>query len=191
MSDFAQYCQVSASVIQGCTFVEKEVIQAGNAIIKALAAGRKLIALGNGGSASMAEHFVAELVGRFEKDRRRLNAISLTANSSVMTALINDFDPQYVFALHLKAIAQPGDIVFAFSTSGLSTNIWAALEEAINLKCVPIMLTSTKAPSLPALQIKVASLRTALIQQAHLVIIHALCAMIDKTFENHVPAPTA
>src|SRR5213596_3238250 len=103
------------------------VLAAATAISRAVTTGRKVLAFGNGGSASDAEHLVAELVGRFEGERRALAAVALTADSSVVTAIGNDYGYQQVFTRQIEALGDAGDIAFGISTSGRSANVEAAL----------------------------------------------------------------
>jgi phosphoheptose isomerase len=108
----------------------KDVIEAASAISSALSSGRKVLAFGNGGSASDAEHLVAELVGRFEGERRSLAAIALTADSSVVTAIANDYGYEQVFTRQVEGLGTAGDVAFGISTSGRSKNVEAALAAA-------------------------------------------------------------
>src|SRR6059036_1051642 len=103
------------------------VTAAATAISWAIAAGRKVLAFGNGGSAADAQHLVAELVGRFEIERRALAAVALTTDSSVMTAVANDYGYEHVFTRQIEAIGGEGDVAFGISTSGRSINVQAAL----------------------------------------------------------------
>src|SRR5205814_5052117 len=109
------------------TYGLDKIVIAADAICRAVASGRKVLAFGNGGSASDAEHLVAELVGRFEGERRPLAAVALTADSSVVTAIGNDYGYRHVFTRQIEALGAAGDIAFGISTSGRSENVEVAL----------------------------------------------------------------
>jgi len=152
-------------------------------IADTLNAGRKLIALGNGGSAADAEHFVAELVGRFRADRKPLAAIALTSNTSSITAIANDYGFENVFGRQLEGLASPGDTVFAISTSGNSLNVLRALESARRLGLTSIGLTGRRGHRMRDIVdycLCVPSDSTARIQEAHILIIHILTAAIES-----------
>src|SRR5262245_43754402 len=117
------------------------VIAAAEAIRRAVMNGGKLLAFGNGGSAADAQHLVAELVGRFEKERRALAAVALTSNSSIVTAIANDYSYDAVFARQIEALGHAGDVAFGISTSGRSPNVERGLQVAKKHKLVTIALT--------------------------------------------------
>ncbi len=106
------------------------VVRAAGEIAAALGAGRKVLAFGNGGSAADAQHFAAELVGRFQRERRGMAAIALTADTSVVTSIANDCGFERVFARQIEALGRPGDVALAISTSGASANVMAGVEAA-------------------------------------------------------------
>ncbi len=160
-----------------------DVENAGNAICEALAAGNKLLICGNGGSAADAQHIAAELVGRYESNRRAYPAIALTTDTSALTAVSNDFGYEQVFARQVEALAQPGDILIAISTSGKSPNIIKAAEMAGSLGCKTIGLTGATAEPLAHycfITVKVLSSRTARVQEGHITIGHMWCEMVDQ-----------
>ena len=134
MTDYAAHIareiQESISVKTELARVAEQIAEAASAIVNCLRTGGKLIVFGNGGSASDAQHMVAELVGRYAVKRQALAAISLTTNSSSLTAIANDFGFEEVFARQLEALAKPQDLVLAISTSGNSPNVLRALETA-------------------------------------------------------------
>lgn len=148
-------------------------------IITVLTRGNKIMVAGNGGSASDADHFVAELVGRFQVDRKPLAAISLTSDASTFTAIANDYGYEDVFARQVRALSQPGDLLFVISTSGKSKNILNALEACFGRQVNSIALTG-KNKVLGAKNLNVPSEVTSEIQDAHRVIIHAICGAIEK-----------
>jgi D-sedoheptulose 7-phosphate isomerase len=159
------------------------VVAASEAIARALQGGRKVLAFGNGGSAGDAEHLVAELVGRFELDRRPLPAIALTANSSVVTAIANDYGYAHVFARQIEALGLAGDVAVGISTSGRSANVEAGLAVAKARGLVTIALTGRDGGKMGAdadVHVNVAEQSTARIQEVHRTIIHGICAAVDR-----------
>jgi len=151
----------------------------------ALTNNGKVLACGNGGSAADAQHFAAELIGRFERERPGLPAIALTTDSSILTAVANDYDFNQIFAKQVRALGQPGDVLLAITTSGNSANVLAAVEQAHEREMTVIALTGkgggrmTDALFDTDLHICVPSERTARIQEVHLLTIHCLCDGID------------
>jgi D-sedoheptulose 7-phosphate isomerase len=155
---------------------------AAESISRALADGRKVLAFGNGGSAGDAEHLVAELVGRFEKERPGLPAVALTADSSVLTAIANDYGYQTVFKRQVEALGVPGDVAVGISTSGRSANVEAGLAAAKARGLVTIALTGRDGGRMGAdadIHVNVAEPSTARVQEVHRTILHVLCALID------------
>jgi D-sedoheptulose 7-phosphate isomerase len=154
-------------------------------IIRALQGGKKLVVFGNGGSAADAQHFAAELVGRFEKERHGLPAIALTTDTSALTAIANDYGYDEVFARQVQALVQPGDVVVGISTSGNAKSVLKGLEEAKKLKAWTAALTGMTGGKLKDAVdccVTVPSQRTAHIQECHIALIHAMCASIDAAF---------
>jgi len=161
------------------------VLAAAQAITGALKSGRKVLAFGNGGSAGDAEHLVAELVGRFEVERRALPAISLTCDSSVVTAIANDYGYGTVFTRQVEALGNPGDVAFGISTSGRSANVEAALAAAKARGLVTIAMTGRDGGKMGAdadIHLNVAEQSTARVQEVHRTIMHAVCALIDREY---------
>ena len=156
---------------------------AAKAIARATAGGRKVLAFGNGGSAGDAQHFVAELVGRFERERRALPAIALTADSSVVTAIANDYGYEHVFSRQIDALGSDGDIAFGISTSGRSKNVELALARAKSRGMVTIALTGRDGGRMGAeadVHLNVAETSTARIQEVHRTILHAICSLVER-----------
>jgi D-sedoheptulose 7-phosphate isomerase len=161
------------------------VLAAAEAIVRALAAGGKVLAFGNGGSAGDAEHLVAELVGRFETERRALPAVSLTCDSSVVTAIANDYGYGTVFTRQVEALGNAGDVAFGISTSGRSANVEAGLAAAKKRGLVTIAMTGRDGGTMGAdadIHLNVAEQSTARIQEVHRTIMHAVCALIDREY---------
>jgi len=160
-----------------------KIESAAHLFIKAYKAKNKVIAFGNGGSASDAQHLVGELVGRFKIERKGLPAIALTTDSSVVTAIANDYGYDKVFERQIQANANKGDVVVAISTSGNSPNVINAINEAKKLGCKVIGLTGKnggKMADLCDVPIVVPSDNTPRIQEVHIAIIHILCELLDK-----------
>jgi D-sedoheptulose 7-phosphate isomerase len=151
----------------------------------ALANGNRILACGNGGSAADAQHFAAELIGRFERERPGLPAIALSTDSSVLTAIANDYTFEQIFSKQVWALGQTGDVLLAITTSGNSANVLAAVEAAHEREMIVVALTGKgggKAHEVLAdtdIHICVPSDRTARIQEVHLLTIHCLCDGID------------
>jgi D-sedoheptulose 7-phosphate isomerase len=144
--------------------------------------GGKVLICGNGGSAADAQHFAAELVGRFEQERTGLPAIALTTDSSCLTAIGNDYGFERIFSRQVEALAGEKDLVIGISTSGHSQNVLAALQAARQRGCVTVGLTGRDGGSIAAMvdcSLVVPTQRTARIQEMHLLIIHILCELID------------
>jgi D-sedoheptulose 7-phosphate isomerase len=157
--------------------------RAGDMICEALASGKKVLLCGNGGSAADAQHIAAELVGRYEKQRRSWPAIALTTDTSALTAVSNDFGFEQVFARQVTGLAQAGDVLVAISTSGKSKNVLNAVEEARKIGCRIIALTGMTTEPLESicdLTVAVPSIRTARVQEAHITIGHLWCEMVDR-----------
>jgi D-sedoheptulose 7-phosphate isomerase len=154
-------------------------------MVNCLTNGGKILACGNGGSAADCQHFAAELVGRFERERPGLAAIALTTDSSALTAIGNDYSYNEVFSKQVSAIGQPGDILLAISTSGNSNNVMQAINAAKQREMSVIALTGKGGGQIlnqlskEDIHICVPHKRTARIQEVHLLTIHCLCDGID------------
>jgi D-sedoheptulose 7-phosphate isomerase len=151
----------------------------------ALADDHKILACGNGGSAADAQHFAAELVGRFERERPELAALSLATDTSALTAIANDYDYRQVFAKQVRALGRAGDVLFAISTSGNSDNVLAAVQAAHDRGMSVVALTGKKGGKMrdvlspDDIHICIPADRTARIQETHLLVLHCLCDGID------------
>lgn len=147
-----------------------------------LCAGGKILACGNGGSAADAQHLAAELVGRFREERRALAAIALTADTALLTALGNDYGYERVFARQVEGLAQRGDVLMAFSTSGNSPNVVQAAQTARRLGCTVVGFTGARGGELAGhadVLLKAPSNTVARIQEVHTLCIHVLCESLD------------
>jgi len=152
-------------------------------MINAYKNGRKVVVFGNGGSAADAQHLAAELVCRFEKNRQALECVALTTNSSMITAVGNDYGFEKVFSRQVESCAREGDVVIGISTSGNSPNVILALEQAKKQKAVTVAWTGKsggKMKDKADYSIRVPSDVTARIQEGHLMLIHALCGIVEQ-----------
>ncbi|MDZ7662301.1 phosphoheptose isomerase [Thiohalophilus sp.] len=155
-------------------------------MVAALRRGNKILSCGNGGSAADAQHFAAELVCRFERERPELAAIALTTDTSALTAIANDYDFSHVFAKQIRALGQPDDILLAISTSGNSPSVVQAVEAAHHKGLQVVALTGRDGGQIGKLlqgsdiEIRVPSEVTARIQEVHLLAIHCFCHQIDE-----------
>jgi len=160
-----------------------DIERAGRLICSTLSQGNKILICGNGGSAADAQHIAAELVGRYEQQRRSWPAIALTTDTSALTALSNDFGYADVFARQVAGLAVSGDLLIAISTSGKSPNVLKAAEKAREIGCQVLGLSGeTREPlaSLCDLCVAVPSKRTSRVQEAHITIGHLWCEMVDQ-----------
>ena len=154
-------------------------------VLRALGSGRKLLFCGNGGSAADAQHFSAELLNRFEKERPGLAAIALTTDTSTLTSIANDYDFAQVFARQLRALGGAKDVLVAISTSGNSRNVVAAIEAAHECQMAVVALTGRDGGKIAEvlgssdIHICVPATSTARIQEVHLLTLHCLCDAID------------
>jgi D-sedoheptulose 7-phosphate isomerase len=158
------------------------MVQAAIMIVECLRVGGKLIAFGNGGSAADAQHLSAELVGRYRSDRRALAAIALTTDTSALTSISNDLGFDHIFSRQLEAIGKPGDVVLAISTSGNSPNVLRAVVLAKTLGIATIGLTGRSGGKLRDcvdICLSVPSDSTPRIQEAHSLMIHILCGIVE------------
>ena len=159
------------------------IAKAAQIILDAYKAGRKVFLIGNGGSAADAQHIAAELAGRFKLERTGLPAIALTTNTSVLSALANDYGYEKVFSHQLEALAKDKDVLIAITTSGTSPNILKAVEMAHSKGVTVIGLTGAKGGKLKDsadLTIMVPSDDTPRIQEAHITIGHIICHLVEK-----------
>ena len=157
-------------------------------IVQCYESGGKVLVMGNGGSAADAQHFVAELVGRYVRERPALPAIALTTDTSILTAVANDYGYNDVFRRQVEAHAKPGDVVVGISTSGNSENVCRALEAARALGATTIALgggDGGRMKTLADLSLIVPVKETARIQEAHITIIHVVCDIVERSLVEH------
>src|SRR5437762_744239 len=159
------------------------IFEAAGLIIMCLRSGGKLLFFGNGGSAADAQHLAAEFVGRFQIERQALPAIALTTDSSILTAVGNDYGSDQIFARQVQALGRPGDVAIGISTSGNSRNVTGAIKQASKRDLKTIGLTGKDGGSLAKcvdISITVASTNVARVQECHITIGHILCELVEN-----------
>jgi D-sedoheptulose 7-phosphate isomerase len=170
---------------QSAQILSRPIAEAVQAILTCVTSGGKVLSCGNGGSAADAQHFAAEFVGRFERERPELAAIALTTDSSILTAIANDYDFKHVFSRQVRALGSPGDVLVALSTSGNSANVLAAMDAAHEREMVVVGLTGRGGGKMAAalrdtdVHICVPHERTARIQEVHILALHCICDAVD------------
>ncbi len=171
--------------LQSAAVLAHPISEAIELMFSALSNGNKILACGNGGSAADCQHFAAELVGRFERERFPLPALALTTDTSILTAVGNDYSYKEIFSKQVQAFGQAGDVLLAISTSGNSANVQAAVEAALEREMRVVLLTGKDGGTIAKMlteadvTICVPHSRTARIQEVHLVTIHCICDGID------------
>ncbi len=169
------------------------IARAAGLMTECLLTDGKLLSCGNGGSAADAQHFAAEMVGRFERERPELPAIALTTDSSILTAIANDYDFSQIFAKQVRALGRAGDVLLAISTSGNSANVCAAISAALEREMRIVALTGKGGGRIGELlgpddvHICVPHSTTTRIQEVHLLAIHCLCDAIDASLLGDEP----
>lgn len=162
--------------------VAPRVVEAAERMTAALRAGGRVLVCGNGGSAAEAQHFAAELMGRFARARAAWPAVALTTDTSALTAIANDYGFDRVFARQVEGLGRPGDVVLGISTSGASENVLAAFRAAHAGGMTTVALTGRDggaAGAMAAIHLNVPHADTARVQEAQLTILHALCELIE------------
>jgi phosphoheptose isomerase len=184
LEGFADHARHLANLALSCASAcHEDVDRAGHIVAKALESGHKVLACGNGGSAADAQHFAAELVGHYIVGRPPLAAVSLTTDTSILTAVGNDFGYEEIFARQVEALGQPGDVLIVMSTSGRSPNIIRAAEVALarNLRLIALTgMTAHEPISKAEAWCRVPSSITALVQEMHTVVLHEICALTEE-----------
>lgn len=170
---------------QSAQVLAKPVAAATQALIACVTSGGKVMACGNGGSAADAQHFAAEFLGRFERERPELAAIALTTDTSIITAIANDYDFNQIFSRQVRGLGHSGDVLLAISTSGNSANVMAAIEAAHEREMTVVALTGRGGGKIAAMlretdvHVCVPHERTARIQEVHLLVLHCMCDGVD------------
>jgi D-sedoheptulose 7-phosphate isomerase len=173
----------SISVLKDCTNLINDITKAISVINSCLKNGNKVVIFGNGGSAADAQHIAAELIGRFQRERESFPAIALTTDSSIITAISNDYSFDQVFKRQCESLVSQGDVVIGISTSGNSTNVIKGLEAAKKRGAITIGLLGSKggaAKPLVDVSLVVNSSSTPRIQEAHRLIYHIICDNVER-----------
>lgn len=197
MQDEQRILQLFASSAQlklaAASVLAPAIARAAKLMTDCLFADGKILACGNGGSAADAQHFAAEMVGRFERERPELPAIALTTDTSILTAVANDYAFEQVFAKQVRALGRKGDVLLAFSTSGNSGNVIAAINAAREREMHVVALTGKGGGRIGEMladgdvHVCVPHPQTARIQEVHLLTLHCLCDAIDRTLLGNEP----
>lgn len=190
-SDRTDHVERLRAVLQDLDPALAVVEEWGHRLAGVLAAGGRLLAAGNGGSAAQAQHLTAELVGRYRDERRPLSAVCLSAETSTLTALANDYPIEELFARQVEAHGRPGDVVVLMSTSGRSPNLVEAARRARRAGLRVWALTGPVPSPLAVEADEVAAVEageTCTVQEAHLVLVHRLCAALDAALADEVAA---
>lgn len=178
----------SIAAKQAAAALTPTIADAGTAMANTLRSGGKLLACGNGGSASDAQHFSGELLGRFERERDGLPAVALSTDTSAMTAIANDYDYDAIFAKQVSALGSSGDMLLAITTSGNSPNVLTAVTAAHERGMNVVAMTGRDGGKLATqlrdddFEIRVPVQRTCRIQEVHILVIHCLCDIIDELY---------
>jgi len=173
----------SSNLILNSRDLSEKIEESINEIIKCFKTGNKIIIFGNGGSAADAQHIVAEFIGRFQKERKSLPAISLTTDSSIITSLSNDYSYEIVFSRQCESLVSKGDVVIGISTSGNSKNVEKGIKTAKSMGAVTIGLLGGDGGiinNVVDIPIVVKSTNTARIQEVHRVIYHIICGIVEE-----------
>ena len=164
---------------------ENKILEAVELVKETFKLGHKVFICGNGGSAADSQHFAAEFIGRFQKERKALPAIALTTDTSALTALGNDYSNEAIFSRQLEGLAEPGDLLVALSTSGNSKNVVSAIQKAKELHVGVLTLTGNEGGRMGEMgnvNIVAKSNSTARIQETHIFILHAICDLVEQGY---------
>ena len=175
----------AGEVLLSTVRLSPQIAEVAEVAIESLRNGGTIFWCGNGGSAADSQHLAAELIGRYKHERKAISSIALTTDTSILTAISNDFGFEYVFSRQLEGLARPGDVLMALTTSGDSKSILNVLEKAEELDVKTVMLTSVKYTGNKGdFVLKVPSTKTEQIQHAHTAIGHVLCELIESSLSG-------
>jgi D-sedoheptulose 7-phosphate isomerase len=175
----------AGEVLLSTVRLSPQIAQVAEVAIKSLNSGGTIFWCGNGGSAADSQHLAAELIGRYKLERKAISSIALTTDSSILTAISNDFGFEFVFSRQLEGLAREGDVLIALTTSGNSESILNAIQKAKGLKVLTVLLTSIKYTGDQGdLVLKVESTKTEQIQHAHTAIGHVICELIESSLSG-------
>ena len=175
-----RYLLESGQLVMKSSSLSTEIAQISEIMISAIKAGNKILWCGNGGSAADAQHLAAELVGRYKLSRKAIASVALTTDTSILTAVANDFGYDLVFARQIEAIGVKGDVLIALTTSGKSTSILNGLLAASSRGIQTVLMTGKAAPqNLANYEVRIDSERTEMIQQCHTAIGHIICELVE------------
>jgi D-sedoheptulose 7-phosphate isomerase len=183
MAHLQKAIEDAVATLRGLTGLEEPLNHAAKMVLACLTSGHKLLVCGNGGSASDATHLATEFLCRYREDRRPYPAISLTANGEFLTAVCNDYGADEIFARQVWGLAEKGDLLIAFTTSGKSKNVLRALEEAKRKGIKSICFLGRDGgftKGVATIDLIVSGNNTARIQEGHKILFHALCEMVEK-----------
>lgn len=172
-----------SSIVKDASRLSDEIEQSVETIIDCIKNGKKVVLFGNGGSAADAQHIAAEFIGRFQRERNSIPAISLTTNSSIITSLANDYSFELIFSRQCESLVNPGDVVIGISTSGNSNNVRKGLETSKKKGAKTISLLGNNGGNMKNVSditIIVNSNNTARIQEIHRIIYHIICDLVEK-----------
>jgi D-sedoheptulose 7-phosphate isomerase len=185
MDIFTESLDAHVKAVKLLPALSGRVAQACDAIIKAFINKNKVLLCGNGGSAADSQHIAAEFVGRFKLERRGLPAIALSTDTSILTAIGNDYSVDRIFSRQVEALAQPNDIIICFSTSGKSRNVLEAVKKAREFGCFSIGFLGGSGGALKDLvdiPLVVPTNDTPRIQECHILLGHIICEMVERAF---------
>ena len=184
MQDKIRACIAESIAVQQAVLDKNLAVieKTAQAVIAALKNGGKILLCGNGGSAADCQHIAAELIGRFQKERKSLPAIALTTDTSILTSLANDYSFDIIFSRQLEGLGKKGDVLVGISTSGNSPNVVKAVEQANKMGIKTIAMTGRDGGMLARIAdiaIVVPSAKTARIQESHVALLHAVCEVVE------------
>ena len=173
----------AGNVLHATAELSEQVAQVSEVIIASLRNGGTIFWCGNGGSAADSQHLAAELIGRYKHERKAISSLALTTDTSILTAISNDYGFEHVFSRQLEGLGRPGDVLVALTTSGDSKSILTVLQKAKELSVESIMLTSIKYKgNYGDFILRVPSTKTEQIQHAHTAIGHIICELVESSF---------